>query len=160
MVFTVLAVMHVILSEQFKLLFTVEDASTMPDKGSSHYPTIPDIDVTLNCVRYLLLKSDLNKSASPDNVHDAFLKHTAFETAPLLTHLLKQSLRNGIETVSWKQASVTPIFKKGDKTDAGNYCPVRISLTSLVCKALEHILVSQIMKHLESNEILADVQHF
>ena len=34
-----------------------------------------------------------------------------------------------------------------------------MSLTSLVCKTLEHILVSQIMKHLESNNILTDVQY-
>ena len=34
-----------ILSKQFKsvLNFTVEDSSTLPDKGSYHYPTIPDI---------------------------------------------------------------------------------------------------------------------
>ena len=48
-----------ILSEQFKLVFTVEDASTMPHKGSSHYLTIPHIDVTLNGVRNLLLKSEV-----------------------------------------------------------------------------------------------------
>ena len=34
-----------------------------------------------------------------------------------------------------------------------------MSLTSLVCKKLEHILVSQIMKHFESNNILTDVQY-
>ena len=33
-----------------------------------------------------------------------------------------------------------------------------MSLTSLVCKTLEHVLASQTMKHLETNEILADVQ--
>ena len=34
-----------------------------------------------------------------------------------------------------------------------------MSLTSLVCKTLEHALASQTMKHLETNEILADVQY-
>ena len=34
-----------------------------------------------------------------------------------------------------------------------------MSLTSLVCKTLEHILVSQIMKHLEVNEILVEEQY-
>ena len=34
-----------------------------------------------------------------------------------------------------------------------------MSLTSLVCKTLAHVLVSQIMKLLETNEILAEVQY-
>ena len=34
-----------------------------------------------------------------------------------------------------------------------------MSLTSLICKTLEHILPSQIMKHLESNNILTDAQY-
>ena len=50
-----------------------------------------------------------------------------------------------------------PIYKKGTKNDPRNYCPV--SLTSLICKTLEHILTSQIMKHLESNNILTDVKY-
>ena len=49
--------------------YTAEDTSTIPAKGTSPYPSIPDIDVTLNGVRNLLLKSDFNKSAGPNNIH-------------------------------------------------------------------------------------------
>ena len=100
---------------------------------------------------------DTNKSPGPDNIHAVFLKHVAFEIAPLLIHLYQQFLRNGTSPVSWKQANITPVYKKGDKIDPRNYRPV--SLTSLVCKTMEHILVRQIMKHIESNDILTDVQY-
>ena len=75
----------------------------------------------------------------------------------MLTHLFQQSLRDSSIPMTWKQAYVTPIYKKGNRSDPKNYRPV--SLTSLVCKTMEHILVSQIMKHLESNNILVEVQH-
>ena len=42
------------------------------------------------------------------------------------------------------------------KADPRNYHP--ISLTSVVCKTMEHILVSQIMKHLEDQNILSENQ--
>jgi len=70
--------------------------------------------------------------------------------------LVKQPLTTGNIPQEWKSAFVTPIFKKG-KCDPSYYCPV--SLTSLVCKTLEHILVSQIMKHLETNRILCNDQY-
>ena len=77
----------------------------------------------------------------------------------MLTHLFQQSLRDNSIPAVWKQAHdhVTPIYKKGNRSDPKNYRPV--SLTSLICKAMEHILVSQIMKHLESNNILIQEQH-
>ena len=50
-----------ILNKQFKSVFTAKDTST---KGTSPYPSIPDIDVTLDGV-----KPDLNKSAGPDNIY-------------------------------------------------------------------------------------------
>ena len=34
-----------------------------------------------------------------------------------------------------------------------------MSLTSLVCKTLEHVLVNQIMKHLKMNKILVEEQY-
>ena len=52
---------------------------------------------------------------------------------------------------------MTPIFKKGDRTTPANYRP--ISLTSICCKTLEHIVHSQVMKHLEQHKILSDQQH-
>ena len=146
-----------ILNEQFKSVFTIEDTTCIPDMGVSPYPPISNIDITVNGVRNLLDKCDVNKSPGPDNIHGTFLKHTASEIAPLLTHLFQQSLDTGTVPTSWKQANVTPIFKKGDKLDPRNYRPV--SLTSLVCKTLEHILTSQIMKYLEANSILTDVQY-
>ena len=75
----------------------------------------------------------------------------------MLMHLFQQSLRDHTIPAIWKQAYVTPIYKKGNRSDPKNYRPV--SLTSLICKTMEHILVSHIMKHLESNDILTEVQH-
>jgi len=74
----------------------------------------------------------------------------------MLAHLFQQSLNCGVVPNDWKQAYVTPIYKKGDKASPINYRP--ISLTSVVCKTMEHILVSNIMAHLESNNILNDTQ--
>ena len=53
--------------------------------------------------------------------------------------------------------NVATVFKKGEKYDAANYRPV--SLTCVCCKILEHILVSNINKHVAFESILADCQH-
>ena len=57
----------------------------------------------------------------------------------------------------WKHANVTPIFKKGDKSDPGNYRP--ISLTSQICKVLESILRDNIVNHLNTHTLLLKSQH-
>ena len=57
----------------------------------------------------------------------------------------------------WEHANVTAICKKGARHDAANYRPV--SLTSLCCKLLEHVIVSNMVKDLEKHDILNDCQH-
>ena len=49
------------------------------------------------------------------------------------------------------------VLKTGDKSLAANYRP--ISLTCILCKVLEHVLVSNIVKHLEEQKVLYDLQH-
>ena len=50
-----------------------------------------------------------------------------------------------------------PVFKKGERYKAERYRP--ISLTCIACKVVEHIIVSDIMSHLEKNNILCPEQH-
>ena len=49
------------------------------------------------------------------------------------------------------------VFMKGEKYLASNYRLV--SLTCICCKVLEHIVMSNMLKHLEVHNILVDCQH-
>ena len=52
---------------------------------------------------------------------------------------------------------MSPIFKKGNKSDPANYHP--ISLTCTLCKVLEHIVASNLTKHLANSNILFELHH-
>ena len=54
-----------------------------------------------------------------------------------LSKICTSSLEFSIVPQSWREANITPIFKKGVKGDPGNYRP--ISLTSVPCKIMEAI---------------------
>ena len=85
------------------------------------------------------------------------MKACAVELHEVFTILFQTSLDLGVVPDEWKVAHIFPLFKKGDKTKAENYRP--ISLTSITCKLLEHIVHSNIMGFLDSNEILSPFQH-
>ena len=145
-----------VLNQYFKTVFTVEDGKNQPHKGQSLYPAIANFEITTQGVYNILNTCNPYKSPGPDGIHPHALRETATEVSPMLTHIYQQSLSTGVLPTQWKHAYVTPIFKKGAKTDPTNYRPV--SLTSVVCKSMEHILASQIMQHLSIHNILSDSQ--
>jgi len=57
---------------------------------------------------------------------------------PYLARLLDITMNNNAIPGDWKKAIVVTIYKGGDRLVVGNYRPV--SLTSLVCKQMEHVL--------------------
>lgn len=65
-------------------------------------------------------------------------------------------MRNEAVPEDWRVAHVTPIFKKGDKSDPGNYRPV--SLTSVFCKIMESILRESIMAHMKRHKMFSSRQ--
>ena len=71
--------------------------------------------------------------------------------------VVAKSLQSGKLPADWCRAFVTPIFKKGDKSSAANYRP--ISLTCILCNVLEHIIASQLVKHMNSHGLLYELQH-
>ena len=65
------------------------------------------------------------------------------------------SLRTGKLPNEWKLAHVTPIHKSGSKDLSNKYRP--ISLTSIPCKMLEHIVLHYLNKTLDA--VLHNRQH-
>ena len=146
-----------ILNEQFSSVFTQENNSPLPDLGDSPYPDSPSITVTVKGVLKLLQGLNPHKATGPDNISSRFLREMAHPLAPALTLIFQASLDQGRTPSDWQSANVTPIYKKGDKAKPSNYRPV--SLTSIACKLLEHIIYSNIISFFEIYNILTPYQH-
>ena len=71
--------------------------------------------------------------------------------------LFNKSLEKGVVPKEWKYAEVTAIFKKGNKTDPGNYRPV--SLTCICCKIMEQFIRDKIVEHMTENNLYSKCQH-
>ena len=146
-----------ILNEQFSSVFNKnEDTSTIKDKGPSPFTPMKPITVSTDGVRKLLNGLNIHKATGPDGISPRLLKTLSDELAPVLTVLFQASINQGILPQEWKKANVVPIFKKGERSKAENYRP--ISLTSVICKMLEHVLCSQILDHCDKNNILTNAQ--
>ena len=79
-----------------------------------------------------------SSSPGPDEVHPEVLRNCARSLSKPLTMIFQESLRTGHIPNDWKRANITPIYKKGCRSDPLNYRP--ISLTSSACKVLERII--------------------
>jgi len=146
-----------ILNKQFHSVFAVDPPGPIPQKGPSPYPKMKPIRVCLSGVTKLLKSLKPHKASGPDEIGARVLKELHDDIAPILTTIFHHSLKTGQVPNDWKQANVAPVYKKGDRYAAENYRPV--SLTSICCKLLEHIIVSNMMSHFEEHHILNDCQH-
>ena len=139
-----------ILNRQYQYVFTQEDPDTkVPDPEGKPYPDMNNILVSEDGVRKLLQKCNPQKATGPDMIPARLLKECAEELAPILAIIYNKSIQTGIVPDDWKKANVSAVFKKGQRYDPANYRPV--SLTCLCCKTLEHIIVSSVMKHVDSH---------
>lgn len=146
-----------ICNAQFQSAFTREADTDPPSKGTSPFSPMEEITVDPNGVEKQFERINTNKASGPDGLNARVLKECRTEIAPVLAIIYNASLSQGSVPDDWRQANVAPIFKKGEKYDPANYRPV--SLTCICCKTLEHIIVSNMNKHLASESILADCQH-
>ena len=72
--------------------------------------------------------------------------------------LYRYSIQTKTVFTSWKTAKITPVFKKDDETDRGNYRP--ISLLSVPSKILESLVNDALVRHSfkENAELISDKQ--
>ena len=101
----------------------------------SPYSQMPEIQISEKSIEMLLKSLNPNKAASPDQFKPIVLQTLHEELALILQVIFHKSLDSGKLPHIWKEANVSPIFKKGDKSDPANYRP--ISLTCVLCNVLE-----------------------
>ena len=150
--------MATLLNKCFGEVFTREATDNIPeppvmDLGS----LLEDVHISVAAVRKKIRGLRRESAAGPDGLGPVILKELEDGLAPVLTHVFRRSLAEGTCPEDWKLANVTPIFKKGAKSDPGNYRPV--SLTSVACKMMESVLRDAITTHLERNKLIRSSQH-
>lgn len=108
-----------------------------------------------DCIK-AICKLNPSKPLGPSWIPAWALKDAKKFIAPHLTFLINYSIMESEFPNKLKKANVSPVHKKGDKTDPLNYRP--ISVTSALSKIYESILSQQINEYLLKNNILNKTQ--
>ena len=81
-------------------------------------------DITSNGITKLLKQLNPYKAPGPDNISPMILKELATDISPLLQLIFQKSLDTSVVPNDWRIASVSSIYKKGQKSLAENYRPI------------------------------------
>ena len=146
-----------ILQDQFCSIFTKEQPGSTPVLEKRTEKEIRHLKIVEDSVRKQILALNINKSCGPDEVSPLLLiKLVDFVTGPL-TKIMNESIECGVLPQDWKNAFVSPIYKKGARNLAENYRP--ISLTSIACKLMEKLVKDAVLCHLMENNLLSEKQY-
>ena len=113
------------------------------------------ISVEMVCTKLKRLK--IFTSPGPDGIPAQVLKHCAEVLATPLSMLFNRSLVESHVPGGWKLATITPIFKKGDRTDPNNYRPA--ALLPIISKVMECVLDDLIRQYLSERQLMSLHQH-
>ena len=112
--------------------------------------TLPELSAALG-------RMGTSRACGPDGITIEMLKMTFAVVGPHLLHIINSCIRNCDMPVKWKAATVTPLYKKGDRSDPSNYRP--ISIIPVVAKLCERVICTQLMAYLTSHCILCPQQY-
>ena len=147
-----------LLSDQYKSVFSVPRT----DMSLLQVPTytfafLNDITITDEKVTDAVKEIQLTSAPGPDGITPFFYKEFLDQVCYPIKKIWRLSLDTGKLPEGTALAYITPIFKGGAKSLPANYRPV--SLTNHLTKIFERILRKDILKHLETNQLMNHTQH-
>ena len=95
-------------------------------------------------------------SSSIDGTNNRILKISALVLVPYLTSIFSSMTDSGVFPSCLKVATITPLWKSGEKTDPNNYRP--ISILSFVSKVFERLVFNRISHFIETTNQLHKYQ--
>ena len=142
-------------AEEFNKFFVSQSQKSVDPNTSQDLPQIRTppastsltaFTATVSSVEKALRDLDPRKAAGYDGIPTRILKEAACELAPSLTHVFNASFAKGHIPQEWRDATITPVHKKGDRKALTNYRP--ISLLSVISKVQERIVYDQLYNHI------------
>ena len=98
-----------------------------------------------------------NKATLDTKINALKIANTSLKFTETLADAINKSFKEGIFPYQLKSARVVPVYKEGIKTNVENYRP--ISLLSSISKIYEKLMHSRIIKFLDQNNSLNDMQY-
>ena len=146
-----------VLLNQFSSAFTVEPDGEVPNfpRRNIEFDN-ENVKITEEMVNEKLSNLIKTKSAGPDGIHPRVFWELSDVIAKPLTTIFNSSLQQREIPNDWRVATISPIFKKGNKQHASNYRP--ISLTCIASKIMESFIRDHMINHLKRNNLLSNKQ--
>lgn len=141
----------------FSSVFTTEPDAPLPVPPPPVQGVMPAIQFSEQGIIAIIENLKLSSTSGADDINTKLLKNTKNICAAYFRIIFEQSLSSGSIPLSWKEGQVVPIFKSGNKSSPLNYRP--ISLTSVPCKIMEHVIYTQIMQFLDRHNFFHASQH-
>ena len=133
----------------------INDDETLPAPTQIQHEELAHIDITQQDVIDVLSNLNVTKACGPDLISPRLLKEGASVISKPLTTIFNRSLQQGYFPARWKEANVTPIYKKEDRFSPSNYRP--ISLLSCIGETMERC-VHKHLYFISQNNLLTPLQ--
>ena len=101
----------------------------------------------INCIN-----SFKSKSSPIDQIPSFVYKHIAEIISPYVSSLINHSVQNGVFPACLKLTRVTPVFKKGERSDVKNYRP--ISTQIFLSKIYERIMQKRLVAYCDEFSLI------
>ena len=112
--------------------------------------------ITEETIKKLSCCLDVSKVLGMDEIFPRFLKDGTEVLAKPICDIINLSIKLSTFPDKYKIANLTPLFKKGSKTDPRNYRP--ISLLPLISKLIEKAIHIQTQEYLDKNGLIYKFQ--
>ena len=106
----------------------------------------------IKCIKLLKNK----KAAGLDGILNEMIKYSQSCLIPIYTKLFNDILVSGFYPDQWRNAYISPIFKKGCDLDTNNYRG--ISIISNMAKLFNMVIQIRIINFLKQNNLISDLQ--
>jgi hypothetical protein len=117
------------------------------------FPSIQFKNTSPKEIEKIINSLKIKVSSRYDEVSTKILKISGPFVCSPLSYICNKSMLSGTYPSRLKYATVNPLLKKGDKENIANYRP--ISLLTSFSKVFEQIIYDRLLKHIETNNILA-----